>query len=493
MLALLGAASKPAPPISIVLNGARLAIAPAPRILSGHLMVPVRAIIAALGFGFHFHGGDVVTSVGSKTVTLRRGDANAYVDGSPVALDEPPKEVKGVLFAPLRFFSDLLLAQSTFDRKTATVTIVAQLIGRSGDGITTDGNRVLQEGTVQAVDTNSRPPTITIAYNASVRTVQIAQNAQILLRDVNANVTVQGELADIRPGDYAKLSGPSSSASDSVVDSYGSRIGTVAAVGAQAIVLNDGHVIVPGRQTTISIDGQPATLAEAHVGDSATVRYNVNSGDVRDVALASASASATPEPEPLTNVPFISGVTTDATRPMRAGEWLGVTLRGTPGGAATFDVGPYVSGIAMTQSSPGVYSGRYMIPKGASFAGVPVIGHLRVAGGVPDATARAAGTVSASSSPPGIGDFAPGDGVTVSGDRPAIYATFVSDAVAVNPSSATMTVNGHDVTAASVRNAYFIQYVPASAYASGPVRVTVTVSDLAGNQTTKTWTFTIRR
>lgn len=483
---------KPPPPISVVLNGQRLPITPAARIVGGHLMVPVRSIIEALGFRFQFDGKSVVTNVGSKTITLTEGSRNAFVDGSPVALDAPPREIHGTLFAPLRFFSDLLLAQSTFDRKTSTVTIVAQLIGRSGNGITTRGNRVLQEGTVQAVDTNSNPPTITIAYNASVRTVQIAPNAQIVLHDVNANVTVQGELADVRPGDYAKLSGPSSSVSDSVVDSYGSRVGTVAAVGASAIVLNDGHVVVPGRQTTVSIDGQPATLSQAHVGDTATVRYNVNTGDVRDISLASASVVATPEPEPVTNVPYISSITTDATRPLRAGEWLGVTMRGTPGGAATFDVGPYVAGIAMSQPSPGLYTGRYKIPQGANFAGVPVVGHLRAAGNAPPATARAAGTVSASGSPPGIGDFAPSDGATVGSDKPAIYATFVSDAVAVNPSSATMTVNGHDVTAACVRNANFIQYVPANSYAPGPVRVTVTVADLAGNQTTKTWTFTIR-
>lgn len=476
----------------MVLNGQRLPVSPAPRIVGGHLLVPVRAIVEALGLPFAFDGKNVVTSVGAKSVTLSEGDPNAYVDGSPVALDAPPTEIHGTLFAPWRFFNDLLLAQSTFDRKTSTVTIVAQLIGRSGDGITTSGARVLQEGTVQAVDTNSNPPTMTIAYNASVRTVQIAPNAQILLHDVNANVTIQGELADVRPGDYAKLSGPSSSVSDSVVDSYGSRVGTVAAVGANAIVLEDGHVVVPGRQTTISIDGQPATLSQAHVGDSATVRYNVNSGDVRDIALASAVVAATPEPQPVRSVPAIASITTDAVKPLRSSDVLNVTMRGTPGGAATFDVGPYVSGIAMTQPSPGLYVGRYKIPQGANFAGVPVVGHLQLAGGVPPATARAAATVSASSSPPGIGDFAPGDGATVGSDRPAIYATFVSDAVPVNPSSATMTVNGHDVTAACVRNANFIQYVPANSYASGSVRVTVTVADLAGNQTSKTWTFTIR-
>ena len=101
-------------------------------------------------------------------------------------------------------------------------------------------------------------------------------------------------------------------------------------------------------------------------------------------------------------------------------------------------------------------------------------------------------TVSASSIPPGISDFAPGNGVTVNNDRPAIYATFVSDAVAVNPSSAAIWINGHDVTSDAVRTPQFIQYVPAYAYPDGLVRVTIRVADGAGNTTTKSWTFAIR-
>ena len=78
VLALLGAAPKSPPPISVVLNGAHLTMTPAPRFVSGHLMVPVRTFIEALGFAFAFDGKNVVTAVGSKTVTLRAGSGSAY-------------------------------------------------------------------------------------------------------------------------------------------------------------------------------------------------------------------------------------------------------------------------------------------------------------------------------------------------------------------------------------------------------------------------------
>ncbi|MBV8723575.1 MAG: hypothetical protein JO277_15600, partial [Candidatus Eremiobacteraeota bacterium] len=76
--------------------------------------------------------------------------------------------------------------------------------------------------------------------------------------------------------------------------------------------------------------------------------------------------------------------------------------------------------------------------------------------------------------------------------RPGIYAAFASGAVPVNASSAQLWVNGRDVTSECVRTAQFIQYLPSYSYGNGPVRVTVRVSDKAGNVTTKTWSFAIR-
>ena len=62
----------------------------------------------------------------------------------------------------------------------------------------------------------------------------------------------------------------------------------------------------------------------------------------------------------------------------------------------------------------------------------------------------------------------------------------------MNPSSAMLWVDGRDVTSECVRTSQFIQYLPSYEYPNGSVRVTVRVSDEAGNTTTKSWSFTIR-
>jgi hypothetical protein len=178
--------------------------------------------------------------------------------------------------------------------------------------------------------------------------------------------------------------------------------------------------------------------------------------------------------------------------PLRAGDKVSVTMHGTPGGLASFDIGPYILNQPLTESSPGSYSATYTVRPGMNFADAPVFGHLNVRG-TEAPRGESVATVSVSTQPPGIVDFAPDDGDTVNSSRPAIYATFAAGTVAVNPSSERIEVNGHDVTSSSVRTPRFIQYVPGVDYPNGAMHVTVRVADEAGNQTSKSWTFFIRR
>ena len=475
-------------PLTIVINGDRLPIDPPPRFENGVLFVPVRRTLAALGLPFDRAGARISTQVGSKSVTLTVGSRTADVDGTHVTLDAAAVEVRDVLYAPLRFFTDVLDAQVRFDRKTNTVNITAQIVGRTNDGMVANGGGYLRFGTVAAVDVLSDPPTLTLGYDSGPKTIPIARNALIEMQDVNANVTTPGELGDVRPGDFARVEMRKDGRVERVVDAFGSRNGRVVAAGGGDLVLGDGQVVVPGRTTEVSLNGNAASFGDLRPGDEVAIRYNVESNEVREV-LASRSVSAAPAASagPIA----IASVDADATRPLRAGDTIRVTLHGTAGGSASFDIGSYVTGLAMHQESAGVYSGEYVVPQGANFDQVALIGHLSMgAAAAPDV--QAPQTISASSTPPGISDFAPDNGVSVNTTRPAIYATFAADAVPVNPSSAFLWVNGRDVTADCVRTAQFISYLPSYSYPAGPVRVTVRVADRAGNTTTKSWTFTIK-
>lgn len=482
----------PAPPhryatTAIVINNEMLPIDPSPRFEGGALFVPVRRTIEALGLQFNKTGKTIWTQIGSKTVSLEIGSRTAQIDGRPVTLDAAPFEIKDVLYAPLRFFTSVLGAQASYDRATNVVSIVAQLMGRSGTGLVRDRNGLERFGTVSAIDVNSDPPTLTLDYNASVKAIPIAPNAIVEMHDVAANVVTPGELAAIRPGDFARVYMEKSGRVTRVEDAFGSYYGRVAAVAGNLMVLDDGHVISPTRTTEVLLNGRAATLSDLRVGDVASVRYNVETNEVRSV-LASRQVATT---STANGGPSIASVDLSADRALRPGDWIEVTVRGTPAGAATFDIGPYITDIAMSERSPGDYTARFKLPRSANFSDAPIIAHLRV-GSANAADVQAARTLSVSGTPPGIADFGPAEGARVNSLRPAIYATFATDAVPVNPSSISMRVDGRDVTSECVRSANFVQYMPAVTLNRGPVRVSVTVADRAGNATTKTWTFTIK-
>lgn len=470
-------------PITIVINGNQLPIDPPPRVEKGLLLVPVRRTLTALGLPWDRSGSRVTTQVGAKAVTLTLGSAVAEIDGSRVQLDAPATEIKDTLYAPLRFFTDVLGAQARYDPRMKTVTIVSQLVGRADSSLQSSGSGYVRVGTVAAVDVLSDPPSLTLGYDSGPRTVKVAPNAVVDMEDVGANVTMPGELGDIRPGDYARVEMSKDGRVQRIVDEYGSTSGNIVAVAGNQFVLDNGRVVMSGRSTEVSLNGKGVGFGDLHPGDRVTIRYNVETNEVREV-LASRQTSAAGSSAALTVSSSVSGT-------LRPDDSVDVTIHGPPGGSATFGIGSYVANLAMHESSPGVYQGSYRIPRGANFDQAPISGQVVLRDGTTLA-AQAAQTISVSSVPPGIVDFAPDNGAVVNDDRPAIFATFASDGLAVSPAATAVWVNGRDVTGDCVRTVQFVHCVPAFGYGNGPVRVTVRVGDRAGNSTSRSWTFTIK-
>jgi Copper amine oxidase N-terminal domain len=483
LLALLLATAAAPRPIGIIINGDALALDPPARFVHNILYVPVRRTIEALGLSFDRSGNRIVTQIGSKSVVLTIGSRMAQIDANAIALEGPTLEIKDVLYVPLRFFTEILGAQAHFDRRSSSVTIVAQLVGRSTNGFVSVGSGFARFGSVLGVDVLSDPPTITLGSNGSTKTIRIAPNAVVDVEDVNVNVTSPGELGDVRPGDFARVEMRKDGRVQRIVDEYGSRNGHIIAIAGDQFVLDDGQVITAQRTSEISLNGKAASFSDLRPNDQVSVRYNVETNEVREVLASRRVASVAQRLA-------ITSISTDPQRPLRAGDALHVSMQGTPAASATFDIGSDVANQAMHERSPGLYDGSYVIPRGANFDDVALIGRLSSGDAVAQAAAPA--TISASSTPPGVADFAPDAGSTINTNRPAVYASFAADAVPVNAASALLWVNGRDVTSECVRTAQFIQYMPTYTYPNGIVRVMVRVSDQAGNTFVKSWSFTIR-
>jgi len=488
-------AEKPIRTIAIVVNGEPLQADDQPQVIGGRLLVPLREVFAALGIVLTRSGSSITARLPTGQVTIVVGSSFALVNGKRVALDAQVVDVDGETYAPLRLLVAAFGAQATYDQRGARVEIVSAFIGRnSGAEQRRAGGGTDVQGVVSAVDDDSSPPSITVVRGGTSRTVSITSDAKIWTEDVTIHSQLRGKLTDVRVGDALHAILAKDGRVVSVFDFYRSNSGTLSAVSPSAFVLENGRVITPGAGTDISLNSAAAKLSDLKVGDYVTVRSNPESGELREIVASRPLAlqTATAPPAGSAAPVAIANVTVSATRPLRAGEVLDVSLRGTPGGRASFDIGDYLSGLDMRETAPGSYIGHYTIPDRFDVTQVPVYGELAL-GDAKAPRAQAAATLSAATTPPTIGEVAPPPGQTVNNAQPSIFATFSAPtAIAINVSSISLEVNGHNVTSASTRAGGFITYSPGLELANGPVKVVVRVSDAAGNTASKSWTFTVR-
>jgi hypothetical protein len=490
-------AETPVRPIAITINGEELARDPAPRFVGYRLMVPVVRIYNALGIAVSRDGDAIVAAAPSKTITLHIGSSRATVDNRVVMMDGPAVEIAGATFVPLRFVGESLGAQVNFNQDAARVDIISSLVGRTPSLTRSSlGGSDQVIGTVSAVDLNSAPESITVTRSGSVRTVSINSDAKIVVQDVITKTNANGTLNDIHVGDAVSVYFAKDGRVDQLVDRFASRAGTVAAVSPSAVVLQNGFVVTPDRSTEVTLNGVQAAVGDLKVGDSVVIRSNPDTGEKRQIIV---SRVVVPTAQPSSDssaagaVPVvITSFAVAAKAAMKSGDAFDVTLKGTPGGRAAFDIGTYISAIPMREDTPGTYTAHYTVPPGINFGQTALLGHLSL-NGTDARRAQSAMYIAVSNTPPSITDVAPPSGQTVNNSKPSIYATYGSPTdIGINASAVTINVNGLDVTASATRTATFITYSPSVAFPDGVVNIKVTVFDNAGNKQDRNWSFTVR-
>jgi hypothetical protein len=489
---------KPIRTIAISVNDSILDTDTPPKVVGGRVLVPMRDVFNAIGIAIERDGDRITAHTPTGTVVVSIDSSYATIDGRRVGLGTPVTEVDDAVYVPLQLLVVAFGVQASFDQHAAKVEIVSDYVGRqSGAEQSREGGGTDVQGVVAALDLDSQPPAVTVVKGGTSRSISLTSDAKIWIEDVTIHSQIKGAITDIRPGDAVHAILAKNGHVISVFDFYRSMSGPVAAVSPTAIVLQNGHVVTPSGNTEILLNSQSAHLSELHAGDYVTVRSNPESGELRQIVasrtLAAAASSATATPSPGTPAPaVVSSVSVNLSRPLRAGESFEITMKGTPGGHGTFDIGDYLIDQPMRETSPGTYVGRYTIPDRFNVTQVPIYAKLSV-GSSSAPRMQAAQTLSATTTPPTIGEIEPSSGQTINNARPSIFATYSAPTdIPINASSVSVTVNGHDVTSSTTRTPMFVTYVPGVDLPSGPVSVVVRVSDSAGNATTKSWTFTIQ-
>ncbi len=110
---------------SVELNGQPLATSARPITLNGRTLVPMRDIFEALGAQVNYNAVTRGISANRQAthIDLQIGNREAAVNGQAQALEQAPIVRGGVTFVPLRFVSNALGAQVSYNPSTALVSI----------------------------------------------------------------------------------------------------------------------------------------------------------------------------------------------------------------------------------------------------------------------------------------------------------------------------------------------------------------------------------
>ncbi len=497
--ALCGAATPK--PFHVVVNGESLP-ASAVTTLDGKIYIGVRALGDRLG-------AYVTTNAAQNTVTittllrqavLRIDDPRAVVNGQAVMLPAPPRRVAGKILLPLRALAPAFGASVTYKSATHAVVVVSHANAAvPRPSAVAPASSSTYSGTVTTVDFSTTPASVRfLSADGQTVTVAVPASAAIAFRDVRGAFTGNGSLSAVRPGDTLVVTLDRSGRLLSMADIFASTTGTIAAVAGQSMVLTSGRVLSadPAGETSVTLDGKAASFASLRSGDEVTVRADPVSGAVHDVVALtpggySTSATATPNPQsPGAANLAIARVADNAQRPLRAGDVLKVSLDGTPGAHAEFDVSDVFAHNAMRETRPGHYEGTYGASVGTNVANAPLLVRLML--GALTALAEAPDTATIITTPPTVHETQPSSGAIINMARPNIVASFATVAdTGMDPQTLEIWVNGQNVTASATRTRSFISYYPPRDLRPGPVAVRVKGTDIAGNELEYGWSFSI--
>lgn len=172
------------------------------------------------------------------------------------------------------------------------------------------------------------------------------------------------------------------------------------------------------------------------------------------------------------------------------GAELNFTMRGTPGGTASFSIPGVVNNLPMREVRSGQYEGSYTVRRSDNFpATMNVAAALDVGGRTVRSDLNQPLVADARS--PVIRNLNPQNGETIaSGHSVPISASFDDGAgVGVDPSSVRILLAGKDVTQHATVSAKSMTL--RADLQSGVYPVEVSARDLAGNSVRQTWQFTV--
>lgn len=259
--------------------------------------------------------------------------------------------------------------------------------------------------------------------------------------------------------------------------------------GKGKLLLSSGELIQTTEQTCILRNGQPSSPDRLAVGDRLFITLQKKGGaalsiESLDRALFGKQVS------PASPGAVIWKIQHSARRPLRRGEVLNITMKGSAGGAASCRLVGTEDKIALTEKSPGLYKGAWKVRDGCDMSEGALIGSLKK--GARSAPPFISNELSLAPSPPLIEQRSPAPGGTVFLRRPSLFVVCTSSAGVLDPSGFRLWLNGRDLSFRAARSGNLLFYSPDEDMPFGKNEVRVRVRDRAGNVVENRWSFEIQ-
>ncbi len=512
LTAALAAAIVPTPAaaqsIRIIIDGSPVFFDQPPAVIGGRVLVPLRGVFERLGAFVQWdQQSNTVTAVrGDTQVTLVIGSRQATVNGRALILDVPALIVGGRTLVPLRFVSEAMGARVDWDAGSRAVFITSSTVGQPPlpqpppppfpplprPTITPlpppPPQAAVVEGTVVRVEISGQR--IYVQRANLIHTFIVTPDTAVTRIDVDTNRGGSISLSEVRSGDFVRVTADTAGRAIIIRVMVREISGRIDALTSRAVVLTNGQTFVLSDDVRFTADGREVPREALRAGMEVTLRINPQTQEVTEVAARGQIVLPAPTLTPPATAVRISFFTHSADEPVRAGQTITVTLRGTPGATATFDIFGVVTGVPMREIEPGVYRGGYVVRPGDNVVGAAVFGHLRL-GNQQAPIVQAGDPVTIDSLAPVIVQRFPQGLSTVSNNRPNILVTYNDrGGSGIRTEAVRLFVNGVNVTDRATVTETAVAYNPPEPL-SGQVRVRLVLVDRAGNRLDDDWPFTI--
>jgi len=419
----------PAPYVRVFIDGQLVSFDVPPAIAAGRVLVPLRGVFNRLGAVVTWDPitQTVLAARGDTNISLRIGDTEAHINGQPTPMDVPALLVDGRTMVPLRFISQALGSQVSWDATSTTVQIAGTPASSPSTPVLPPSQTypptVAQppvpasnaiSGTVVGVKAEASAGQIgqiQVLVDKAVQSYKVVTTTVISRVNVADNTGGSEALSAILPGDRVEMTVDRDGTVQSIRASYRGVSGRIIAVtDAGVVVLENGDTFRLNRSARVLRDGKVVEAGALRPGEVVQLRLNPETNEIWAAVIR--------QEAPARGAGLASVTVTPSGRELRAGDVVEVAATGAPGGQATFSIGGLRTGVPMVESTTerGTYYGSYTVQLGDVVRDADVTVRLVASNGeVFTATAPTRLQIRAAAPPPAVDPTitSPAEGATI--------------------------------------------------------------------------------